>query len=65
MPFRTAFVSMPGNRKYTDIFEQQIQSVCKAIDRPPEFLRWVCLQTKVKQSFDLARETFSSSPRFS
>ena len=35
------FGDSPGNKKYTDIFDQQIQNVCKAIDRPPEFLREV------------------------
>lgn len=33
------FGGSPGNRKYTDIFDRNLKQVCKAIDRPPEFLR--------------------------
>ena len=32
------FGDSPENQKYADIFDQNIQSVCKTIDRPPEFL---------------------------
>lgn len=32
------FGDSPGNRKYADTFERNIQSVCKTIDRSPEYL---------------------------